>query len=188
MFLLTKGLFRRRLTHQDLYEIAGRLTRISDIRTLALKLGVKEYKVDTIFCNKNNDITEAAYEILKEWRKGQPDTVTAYITLKDALTHPDVNLHQVAQEALNIQFGKQCEVFNMLCDILFKTWIFCLPDNWFTWVIRRLLPFSLHSNILKILYMSLSWFNFTIQWTEFQVVLIICGCLVVGLIAANNIE
>ena len=83
-----------------LYEVARRLTRKSDIRTLGFKLGVKGYKMDSIFCNKNDDITEAAYEILKEWRKGQPDPKTAFITLRDALTHPDVNLQQVAHEAL----------------------------------------------------------------------------------------
>ena len=79
--------------------------------------------MDTIFCNKNGDITEAAYEILKEWRKGQPDAVTAFITLRDAFTHPDVNLRQVVQEGLEAapSSGKQCEVFNMLCDIPHKT-------------------------------------------------------------------
>ena len=93
--------------------------------------------MDTIFCNKNDDITEASYEMLKEWRKSQPDAVTAFITLRDALTHPDVNLHQVAQEGLNCGLlyemnpprGKQFEVLNMLCGIQQKTLICCLPGN-----------------------------------------------------------
>ena len=80
--------------------------------------------MDAIFCNNKGDIEEAAYEMLKEWRKGQPDPKTASITLRDALTHPDVNLHQVAQEALNIGRGKQCGVFNMCCNIPHKTWNF----------------------------------------------------------------
>ena len=116
MFLLTKGRdHRRKLTHLHLDAVACRLTGKSDIRRLGSKLNVKDHKIDSIFCNKNGDITEAAYEILKEWRKGQPDPVTAYITLRDALTHPDVNLHQVAQEALkDLPFvGKQCEMFNI---------------------------------------------------------------------------
>ena len=126
MFLLTKGrVDSRKLTNENLFYVGRSLTSKSDIRRLGLKLGVKANRIDTIFCNTNGNIEEAAYEMLKEWRSGQPDPVTARTTLKDALTHPDVNLHQVAQEALNSDVasfaGKQCEVFNMLCDILYKT-------------------------------------------------------------------
>ena len=126
MFLVTKGhVESRKLTHENLFYVGRSLTSKSDIRRLGLKLGVKANRIDTIFCNTNGNIEEAAYEMLKEWRSGQPDSATAFITLRNVLTHPAVNLHQVAQEALNSDVdslrGKQCEVFNMLCDILYKT-------------------------------------------------------------------
>ena len=75
------------------------LTSKSDIRRLGLRLGVADNTIDTIFWNHKSDITEAAYAMLKEWRKGQGDPRTAFITLRDALIHPEVNLQQVAQEA-----------------------------------------------------------------------------------------
>ena len=118
MFLLTKGRdYRTKLTHQQLYSVACSLTTKSDIRRLGLKLGVKVNRMDTIFCNNNGDITEAAYEILKEWRSGQPDPKMAFTTLRDALTHPDVNLHQVAQEALNIGTGNSVKC--LTCCVTF---------------------------------------------------------------------
>ena len=83
-----------------LYYIARRLTRKSDIRRVGLKLGVADYRIDAIFHDKRDDITEAAYETLKEWRKGQKDNRTTFITLGNVLTHPDVNLGQVAWEVL----------------------------------------------------------------------------------------
>ena len=93
MFLVTKGpVDGEELTHQHLYGVACRMTRISDIRWLGLRLGVNVNRMDTIFCNRNNDITEAAYEILKEWRRGQRDPKMAFTTLMDVLIHPDVNL------------------------------------------------------------------------------------------------
>ena len=85
------------LTHRDLYEVACRLTRIYDIQRLALKLGVQAHRMASILVNNNGDITEAAYEMLKEWRSSQQDAVEALSKLWDALTHPDVNLQQVAQ-------------------------------------------------------------------------------------------
>ena len=129
ILFVTKGSDdRKELTHKRLYSVARRLTKKSHIRKLGWKLGVKDHNIDSIFCNNKGDITEAAYEILKEWRSGQPNPATAYITLRDALTHPYINLRQVAQEALNRDYydwkGKQCEVFNMLCDIPHKTWNF----------------------------------------------------------------
>ena len=122
ILFVTKGSFSgKELTHRQLYDVACKLTRKYDIRRLGLQLGVKVNRMDTIFCNKNDDITEAAYEMLKEWRNGQADPKKALITLRDALTHPDVNLQQVAQATLNSDLhslkGKQCEMFDKLCGI-----------------------------------------------------------------------
>ena len=113
---VTQGLNGKKLTHEHLYRVARRLTSKSDIRRLGLKLGIADHRIDAIFHNKRDDITEAAYEILKEWRKSQEDAKVAFITLIKALTHPDVNLHQVAQEGLKfnwmVDMGKLCSMQN----------------------------------------------------------------------------
>ena len=97
---LMKAIAVKELSEEQLYQVARRLTKKSDIRRLGLKLGVEGHRINAIFYNKRDDITEAAYDTLNEWRKDQPDAARAWITLRDALIHKDVNLAQVARESL----------------------------------------------------------------------------------------
>ena len=154
ILFVTQGQCSIELTHTDLYFVACRLTSKADIRRLGLKLGVKDHTIDTIFCNQKGDITEAAYETLKEWRKGQEDAKVARITLRNALTHPDIKLHQVAQEGLKFDFieGKQWEVLKI------GPWDLC----WFKrWRIYLLCFFAIGSKFVDISFAGV----FDIFWT-----------------------
>ena len=104
---------RKELSDIQSLKVAFRLSKELVIRNLGLHLGIESYKLDTIFQNKRYDITEAAHEVLQEWRKRQPNNTEAYQNLLHALTHPDVNLFNIAQEVfgesviLELKLGKE---------------------------------------------------------------------------------
>ena len=56
--------------------------------------------LDAILYNKRYDVQEAAYAMLQEWLKRQPSCTEAYRKLWEALTHPDVNLSEIAHAVL----------------------------------------------------------------------------------------
>ena len=89
---------RKELSDIQSLQVAFRLSKELVIRNLGLHLGIESYKLDAIFENKKYDITEAAHEVLHEWRKRQPNNTEAYQNLLHTLTHPDVNLFHIAQE------------------------------------------------------------------------------------------
>ena len=91
---------KKSLKYEDLQNVACRLTKKSEIRRLGLHLGVEDHTIDAIFHNKQDDIPEAVYDMLKGWRKRQSTPVEAYTNLWCALTHPQVQLNSVAHEAL----------------------------------------------------------------------------------------
>ena len=76
------------LTDYMLWNLAKEYTNRNDLRTLALKLGLKESQVTTSLTNNNNDINSAAYDLLRQWRASQDNNRIAYTnickTLEDA--------------------------------------------------------------------------------------------------------
>ena len=111
---------RKQLSDIQSLKVAFRLSKELAIRNLGLHLGIEGYKLDAIFRNKKDDITEAAHEVIQEWRKRQTSRAEAYKNLLDALTHPDVNLQHVAQEV----FGESV----ILESELGKEWV--TAENW----------------------------------------------------------
>ena len=79
-------------------KVALRLSKKLDIRILGLHLGIESHTLDNIFQNNKDDITEAAYEMLKEWRKRQPSETEGYQSLLAALKHHDVNRLDIVQD------------------------------------------------------------------------------------------
>ena len=68
-----------------LLSLAREFTNRSDLRTLAVKLGQDKSKVDTSLTNRQNDINEAAYDLLKQWRDSKYDATVAYKEICQAL-------------------------------------------------------------------------------------------------------
>ena len=121
-----KGKAVEELSDEKLYEVARRLTNQADIRKLGLKLGVPNHRIDAIFYTKrNDDITEAAHEMLNEWRKDQPDAARAWITLRDALK--DVNLAQVSSFLLKGESSRTGKVVQWYDDISCRCNIIFVP-------------------------------------------------------------
>ena len=89
---------RKELSDIQSLKVAFRLSKELVIRNLGLHLGIESYKLDTIFKNKKDDITEAAHEVLQEWRKRQPSSTEAYQNLLAVLKHPDVNLLHIVRD------------------------------------------------------------------------------------------
>ena len=67
---------------------------------LGCHLKVPENTIDAILHNKKEDIQEAVYQMLREWKKTQRTPTVAYKTLWDALTHSDLNLPSIAHGIL----------------------------------------------------------------------------------------
>ena len=68
-------------------ELSKRITDEGDLRDLATKgLKVPEYTIDTQLRDYRHKINEAAIQVLKDWRKKNPDPYKAYRLLCDALT------------------------------------------------------------------------------------------------------
>ena len=67
---------------------------------LGYHLKVPENKIEAIFHNKKEDIQEAVYQMMREWKKTQTTPTIAYKALWNALTHSDLNLSSVAHEVL----------------------------------------------------------------------------------------
>ena len=89
---------RKELSDIQSLKVAFWLSKELVIRNLGLHLGIESYKLDTIFQNKKDDITEAAHEVLQEWRKRQPSSTEAYQNLLAVLKHPDVNLLHIVRD------------------------------------------------------------------------------------------
>ena len=60
---------------------------------------MKHKTVDTRL-NNNNNINDAAYEILNEWRNTQDNEMNAYMNMCKALRHVEVKLELLIGEAL----------------------------------------------------------------------------------------
>ena len=72
------------------------------MKRLASQLDISDKEVNTSF-NKQRPFTtkESIHDILKNWLNRQDSRHAAYITMGEALTHPDVGLKLIAREVLN---------------------------------------------------------------------------------------
>ena len=109
------------LTTPRLYAAACRLTNPGDIRNLGQQLGIKDHTIDAALHNHRYCIQEAAYTVLKEWFKGQENNKEAFAALKQALSHPNVNLSKISHEALSptsvyLTKGKIVTAHNSSCE------------------------------------------------------------------------
>ena len=67
---------------------------------LGCHLKVPENTIDAILHNKKEDIQEAVYQMLREWKKTQRTPAIAFKALWNALIHSDLNLSSIAHEVL----------------------------------------------------------------------------------------
>ena len=74
-----------------LWNLAKNLTTESDVRTLALELGVKSTDVDICLTNKKDDINTAAHKVLTRWKLSEFSERVAYKKLCEALEKVRMN-------------------------------------------------------------------------------------------------
>ena len=80
-----------------LHEVSLRLVKEVHVRKLGLRLEVEEFDIQAKLAQ--NEITIAAYHVLKIWFDNQKDRETAYHDLGQALV--DVQLKFIASDVLN---------------------------------------------------------------------------------------
>ena len=84
-----------------LHDLSRHCTCSSDLRHFAINgLGMKSYIVNKHITN--NDITSAAYRLLREWLHTQADCTTAHENLSKALTAAGMELHKEVILSLSI--------------------------------------------------------------------------------------
>ena len=68
------------------------ITKKFDLRKLALHgLNMKSSEIERHLANESYDISEAAYQLLVEWRNSQDDECTAYIKIQNALASAELS-------------------------------------------------------------------------------------------------
>ena len=80
-----------------LLEVSLRLTNKVHVRKLGFELQVAEHNITTML--EQNDINNAAYQVLKLWFENEEDKKAAYQVLRKALV--DVKLTSIAYNVLN---------------------------------------------------------------------------------------
>ena len=68
-----------------LWSLAKEFTNRSDLRTLGIKLKLDESKIATALTNHQNEINEAAYDLMRRWRASQDNDTVAYRNICEAL-------------------------------------------------------------------------------------------------------
>ena len=68
-----------------LWSLAKEITSSSDVRTLGLKLELDNSKITTSLTNYPNNINDAAFDVLRQWRDSQEDATVAYGKICEAL-------------------------------------------------------------------------------------------------------
>ena len=100
----------RELTDAMLVNLADSVTTVSDVRKLAVRgLGMESDFVQIQMSNNLNNCNSAMFEVLRGWRKTQPDNHTAYINLHQALKSTEMNHHIIAMmdgDSENFEDGK----------------------------------------------------------------------------------
>ena len=75
-----------------LLKLSTRIVRVDQLRRLAVVgLNIPVYRVDTHIKNNLQDLQEAAYALLREWRNTQINSSIAFQNLFQALKESDLN-------------------------------------------------------------------------------------------------
>ena len=74
------------MTDARLFKLAQEIYSAEDLYYLAIiGLGIKDEAVAVHLKNHSEGFTMATYNVLKDWRKGQPNHQVAYVNMCDAL-------------------------------------------------------------------------------------------------------
>ena len=88
----------KQLTDERLVKLPNRITERGKLRTLAIiGLGISNSTVKRHL--QNSDITEAAFEMLDEWRDSQENEAAAFINICKALKHEEVGMEFLIGQA-----------------------------------------------------------------------------------------
>ena len=66
------------------------MTDTTSLRRLGLNLGIESYEIDTDISDHKDEISLAAYSILKKWRRYQETMEEAYTNMYKALIAADM--------------------------------------------------------------------------------------------------
>ena len=72
-----------------------------DMNRLQPKLEITDGDINISFIKNCSNPQKAKFEIFKSWLKRQPSREAAYVTMGEALIHPDVGLNLIATEVLD---------------------------------------------------------------------------------------
>ena len=89
----------QKLTDERLVKLSNRITEKGKFRTLGIiGLGISNSTVKRHL--QNTDITEAAFEMLDEWRDSQDNEEVAYTNVCKALKHDEVAMEFLIGQVL----------------------------------------------------------------------------------------
>ena len=90
-----------------IWKLSQKITRTDELRSLA----IYGLKIEDPTINKNlhneKDISEAAYQVLRQWRTSQTNDKVAYMNLCEALKDEDVNMEGHIQNVLEVMWKKK---------------------------------------------------------------------------------
>ena len=75
------------LTDENVFNLSQKITNISDLRNLAVALGIEQSVVNSQLTNYRNDINESAHRVLSTWLKDQSKKDCPHQKLCDALKY-----------------------------------------------------------------------------------------------------
>ena len=91
------------MTDEDILLISQHITVRDDVRKLGL-IGLHKDTQKALEKHPDSS-TDAAYDVLHEWKKSVKDPVVAFEILYDSLTHKKVNLIEIANKLKNRSLG-----------------------------------------------------------------------------------
>ena len=89
----------RVLSFRKVLEIAERFTNHMELRTLASKLHVPYYKVEK-FLQVNKAVSDAAFEVIQDWKGNTKDNEEAFKVMVQVLTK--MNCKRILSEVLGV--------------------------------------------------------------------------------------
>ena len=91
-FLIQHLLQERDLTDDGLFEVAAKLSNQKDIYRLGLKLGLQHPQIQSNLKNHHDEITMAAYHMLRSWMVQHQDRKHAFALLVTALKKAELQI------------------------------------------------------------------------------------------------
>ena len=69
-----------------MFKLSRRISNVGNLRTLGIiGLGMEASDVEIFIQNDKNDISSATFNLLAEWARNQPNKITAFKTMQNAL-------------------------------------------------------------------------------------------------------